>query len=47
MARDNGMCVCVVKPHGVSDKPLGSTILHGSEGGRSEDLGIRVNHGSR
>ena len=20
MARDNGLCVCVVKPHGVSDK---------------------------
>jgi hypothetical protein len=27
MARDNGLCVCVVKPHGVSDKPLGETIL--------------------
>ncbi len=23
MGRDNGLCVCVVKPHGVSDKPLG------------------------
>jgi hypothetical protein len=21
-------CVCVVKPHGVSDKPLGEAILH-------------------
>jgi hypothetical protein len=27
MARDNGLCVCVVKPHGVSDKPLGEAIL--------------------
>lgn len=31
MARDNGLCACVVKPHGVSDKPLGEAILHGSE----------------
>ena len=28
MARDNGLCVCVVKPHGVTDKPLGEAILH-------------------
>ena len=34
MARDNDLCVCVVKPHGVSDKPLGEPILHGSEGRR-------------
>ena len=34
MARDNGLCVCVVKPHGVSDKPLGEAILHGSGGRR-------------
>ena len=27
MSRDNGLCVCVVKPHGVSDKPLGVVIL--------------------
>ena len=27
MARDNGLCVCVVKPHGVTDKPLGEAIL--------------------
>jgi hypothetical protein len=29
MARDNGLCVCVVKPHGVTDKPLGEAILQG------------------
>ena len=34
MVRDNGLYVCVVKPHGVSDKPLGTVILHGSEGRR-------------
>ena len=34
MARDNGLYVCVVKPHGVSDKPLGEAILHGSGGRR-------------
>jgi hypothetical protein len=27
MARDNGMCVCVVKPHGVSDNPLRGSDL--------------------
>jgi hypothetical protein len=27
MARDNGLCVCVVKPHGVSDKPLQEAAL--------------------
>ena len=27
MARDNDLCVCVVKPHGVSDKPLGQAVL--------------------
>jgi hypothetical protein len=32
MTRDNGLCECVVKPHGVSDKPLGEAILYGSEG---------------
>jgi hypothetical protein len=26
MARDNGLCVCVVKRHGVSDEPLGEAI---------------------
>jgi hypothetical protein len=26
MARDNGLCVCVVKPHGVSDKPRVATL---------------------
>ncbi len=31
MARDNGLCVCVGKPHGVTDKPLGEAILHGSD----------------
>jgi hypothetical protein len=25
--RDNGLCVCVVKPHGVSDKPLRYTPM--------------------
>ena len=34
MTGDNGLCVCVVKPHGVSDKPLGVAVLHGSEGRR-------------
>ena len=28
MARDNDLYVCVVKPHGVSDKPLGAAVLH-------------------
>jgi uncharacterized integral membrane protein len=27
MTRDNDLCVCVVKPHGVTDNPLGETIL--------------------
>jgi hypothetical protein len=34
MGRDNDLCVCVVKPHGVSDKPLGELVLHGSGGRR-------------
>ena len=34
MARDNGLCVCVVKPNGVTDKPLGKVFLQGSEGRR-------------
>jgi len=41
MARDNGLYVCVVKPHGVSDKPLGAAILQltsWSGGGTSDEI---------
>ena len=31
MTRDKGLCVCVVKPHGVTDKPLGEATLHTCE----------------
>ncbi len=31
MTRDNGLCMCVAKPHGVTDKPLGEAIMHASE----------------
>ena len=46
MARDNGLYVCVVKPHGVSDKPLGAAILHGSEGRRMTADILRSDEGS-
>ena len=34
MTRYNDLCVCVVKPHVVSDKSLGVEVLHGSGGRR-------------
>ena len=46
MVRNNGLCVCVVKPHGVSDKPLGEAILHGSEGRRMTADILRFDEGS-
>ena len=46
MARDNGLCVCVVKPHGVTDKPLGEAILHGSGGRRMTADILRFDEGS-
>ena len=33
MARDNDLYVCVLKPHGVSDKPLGAAILQSKKRG--------------
>ena len=46
MVRDNNLCVCVVKPHGVTDKPLGEAILHGSEGRRMTADILRFDEGS-
>jgi hypothetical protein len=40
------LCVCVVKPHGVTDKPLGEAILHGSEGRRMTADILRFDEGS-
>ncbi len=46
MTRNNGLCECVVEPHGVSDKTLGETILHGSEGRRMTTDILRFDEGS-
>ncbi len=46
LARDNNLCACVVKPHGVTDKPLGEAILHGSGGRRMIADILRFDEGS-